>query len=556
MGYLSCNGESAIATCDSYNWSELKSKAIKTRRKQPNKRLNVREFFYEELAAATNGFSAESFLGKGSHGSVYRAVLDDGKLVAAVKKTKLPSNSASSFHHHGGGNCTTPAENEIEILSRVQHPRLVNLLGFCTDDKERKLIVVEYMPNGSLYDLLHSASRPPGWTRRVRFGLQVAKAVYALHASNPPVIHRDIKSSNVLIDQDRNARLGDFGLALRGHVEDVRVKCTPPAGTLGYLDPGYLAPGDLTAKSDVFSFGILLLEIISGRNAIDVNYSPPSIVDWAVPAVKRGDYAEICDRRIGPPADPAVIRHLAVLAARCVRSTAEKRPSMAEVVEGLKVVRRRAHAPPIWNNFRQRVRCVENEEPLLCHREVYDGSEVDLVKIPSTAAVTVTPQGVSRRNRKVSSVSGSECKSRSTSDSSKSCSSDKGKRVVRSKSIGSVNEIKVGPESESNIGDSNTVAAVVGGGTRRSGVAVKVVPAVVRLSKSRSLGVSRSQRVVLQRFVFEFERDPRPGPPQGPGPGPARSAKEFDMSKLVHGLDDEKSDKKLLEKPLVTGAVK
>ncbi|XP_062097141.1 serine/threonine-protein kinase-like protein At1g28390 [Humulus lupulus] len=558
MGYLSCNAESAISTCDTYNWPELKSKANKIRRR-PNKQLfkKIREFTYEELASATDDFSTESFLGKGSHGSVYRAVLDNGKLIAAVKKTKQLSSSTPSlyFNASGPGNCTTPAENEIEILSRVQHPRLVNLLGFCTDSMDRKLIVVEYMPNGSLYDLLHSgSSRPPGWTRRIRFGYQVAKAVHALHQSNPPVIHRDIKSSNVLIDHDGNARLGDFGLSLRGHVEDVLVKCTPPAGTLGYLDPGYLAPGDLTAKSDVFSFGILLLEIISGRNAIDVNYSPPSIVDWAVPVIKRGDYAVICDRRIGPAADPALIRQLAVLAARCVRSTAEKRPPMVEVVECLKVVRKRAHAPPIWNNFRQRVRCVEGEEPLLCHREVYDVSEVDVLKVPETAP---TGQAASRRNRKLSSAAGAQNGNRTTTSSSSSKSKSgtisttcitKVERVVRSKSIGSVNEIEVGvgPESETSlgvgVGDNNSGSC----GVRRSGVAVKMAPAVVRLSKSRSLGVSRSQqqsqRVVVQRFVLEFERDP------------SRSTTEFDMSKLVISSLDDKSDRKILEEPLVTTA--
>ncbi|KAF4356454.1 hypothetical protein CsatB_007691 [Cannabis sativa] len=554
MGYLSCNAESAVATCDTYNWPELKNKANKIRRR-PNKQLikKIREFSYDELAAATDGFSAESFLGKGSHGSVHRAVLDDGKLIAAVKKTKQPSNSTPTTLHHFKfnaascpGNCTTPAENEIEILSRVQHPRLVNLLGFCTDSMDRKLIVVEYMPNGSLYDLLHSgSSRPPGWTRRVRFGYQVAKAVHALHTSNPPVIHRDIKSSNVLIDHDGDARLGDFGLSLRGHVEDVLVQCTPPAGTLGYLDPGYLAPGDLTAKSDVFSFGILLLEIISGRNAIDVNYSPPSIVDWAVPVIKRGDYAGICDRRIGPPANPALIRQLAVLAARCVRSTAEKRPSMVEVVECLKVVRKRAHAPPIWNNFRQRVKCVENKEPLLCHREVYDVSEIDVLKVLETAAAG---QGVSRRDRKISSgtASGAQSGNGTTFSYSNNINGSRGtastttitkvERVVRSKSIGSVNEIEVGlgPEPEtSNSGPS--------AGGRRSGVTVKMAPAVVRLSKSRSLGGSRSnsqeqqqqQRVVVQRYVLEFERDP------------SCSSTEFDMSKLVISLDDN-SDRKML----------
>ncbi|KAF2291608.1 hypothetical protein GH714_026123 [Hevea brasiliensis] len=225
MGYLSCNAESAIATCDPYNW-DRKRRKNKTNGNKPNKPIKIREFTYPELVKATNGFSAESFLGKGSHGTVYRGSLDDGRLIVAVKKT-YPNPS-------------------------------ITIHSFCVDSKGRKLLVVEYMPNGSLYSLLHYSSRPPGWTRRVRFALQIAKAVQALHFANPPVIHRDIKSSNVLIDENWNARLGDFGLALRGHVEDVRIKCTPPAGTLGYIDPGYLAPGDLSTKSDVFSFGILL----------------------------------------------------------------------------------------------------------------------------------------------------------------------------------------------------------------------------------------------------------------------------------------------------------
>ena len=360
MGYLSCNAHSSIATCHPHH--------------KPLAATPIRHFPYADIVAAANGFSSDTFLGRGSHGRVYRATLDAGKLLAAVKTTKLVATSTSKNHATkctGCGNCTSPAENEIEILSQIPSPRLVNLIGFSTDPNGNKLLVVEYMPNGSLHDLLHSVKKPPGWNRRVRFALQVAKAVRELHSSNPPVIHRDVKSSNVLIDQEWNARLGDFGLALRGHVEDVRVKCTPPAGTLGYLDPCYLAPEDLSAKSDVFSFGILLLEIISGRNAIDVNFSPPSVVDWAVPLIKIGDFAGICDRRIGPPPDPAVVRQLAVLAARCVRSTAEKRPSMAEVVECLNLARKRIRASPIWNSLRRRVARVESALP------VFDGNDCD-----------------------------------------------------------------------------------------------------------------------------------------------------------------------------------
>lgn len=363
------------------------------------------------------------------------------------------------------------------------------------------------MPNGSLYDLLHSSSRPPGWARRVRFALQIAKAVQALHASNPPVIHRDIKSSNVLIDEYWKARLGDFGLALRGHVEDVHVKCTPPAGTLGYLDPAYLAPGDLSAKSDVFSFGILLLEIISGRNAIDVNYSPPSVVDWAVPLIKKGDLGAICDNRVASMPDPVVIRNLSVLAARCVRSTAEKRPGMAEVVEGLKLVNRRIRAPPIWNHLRRRVGRVEEGDV------VVDRSEEEVsVNVHKTVKVG------SRRNSKVSSVSRVEYGSETIGSV--------GDRVIRSKSIGSFGEIKMGSDYS---------------WRKPGGVAVKMP--VVKLSKSRSMGVLHGPRLVHYKkrgFFLEF--------------GTESDSREYDvgpMRNMFIGLD-EKLEQKIQEKPLVS----
>ncbi|KAK7282872.1 hypothetical protein RIF29_11966 [Crotalaria pallida] len=450
MGYFSCNAESAIATCDPHCWDLKKSSTTAT--SPPI----ITIFNYTDLVAATNSFSADNFLGKGSHGSVYKATLHSGKLIAAVKTTKLPTSS--SRHHHtttcsGCGHCTSPAENEIEILSHVTSPRIVNLIGFSTDQNDTKLIVVEYMPNGSLHELLHSTtSRPPGWARRVKLTLQVARAVQALHSSNPPVIHRDIKSSNVLIDYERRARLGDFGLALRGHVEDVRVKCTPPAGTLGYLDPCYLAPEDLSAKSDVFSFGILLLEIISGRNAIDVNYSPPSVVDWAVPLIRRGEFDGICDRRIGAPADAAVVRELAVLAARCVRKTAERRPSMAEVVECVKNARRRIGAVAVWGGLRRRVARVERFE----FGDFDRREEVGRV---------VKGGGSRRRNGKVSSVAGVEYQGESSNQMSN--------RVVRCKSIGSGSTMK-------SVLDSDRIE-------RKKGQ--KAIMPGTRLKKSKSMGI-------------------------------------------------------------------
>ncbi|KAK6933909.1 Protein kinase domain [Dillenia turbinata] len=319
MGYLSCKAESSILTSNSQTPKHSKHNQTQTHQQKP---IKIQEFQYTDLEAATNNFSEQSLLGKGSHGSVYKAVLKSGRLVAVKKPSK------------SGPESTSEVENEIDILSRIQSPRLVNLVGFTNDvSRKNRLLVVEFMSNGTLYDVIHSSSRIPTWGRRIRLALQTAKAIDTLHSCAPPVIHRDIKSANVLIDRNFNARLGDFGLAIRCHVDDYRLLSTPPAGTIGYLDPCYVTPDNLSTKTDVFSFGILLLEIISARKAIDVGHSPPSIVDWAIPLIKKGKLLAIYDPRIAPPKDPLVRKQLAVIAAKCVRSSRERRPSMKEVVE-------------------------------------------------------------------------------------------------------------------------------------------------------------------------------------------------------------------------------
>ncbi|XVF79663.1 hypothetical protein PTKIN_Ptkin15bG0007700 [Pterospermum kingtungense] len=318
MGYLSCKAESAVSIITtSTNTQNSSSKAATNKQEKP---IKIQQFDYGDLEAATNGFSEQRLLGKGSHGSVYKAVLR-GRHVAI----KRPCSRNQETHPE--------ADNEIEILSRIQSPGLVNLLGFTNGTKDR-LLVVEFMSNGTLYDVLHScnSSRPLNWGRRIRLALQVAKALETLHSQKPPIIHRDVKSANVLIDRNFNARLGDFGLALSCGVDDYRLRSTPPAGTIGYLDPCYVTPDNLSTKTDVFSFGILLLEIISGRKAIDVAHSPPSVVDWAIPLIKKGKIVAVYDPRIVPPKDPIVRKQLAVIAAKCVRSCRERRPAMKEVV--------------------------------------------------------------------------------------------------------------------------------------------------------------------------------------------------------------------------------
>lgn len=343
MGYLSCNSDSAVSISDSKNTqNKKKKKKIST----TSSSRFIREFSHSDLEAATNGFSDKKLLGKGSHGLVYKGVLPGGRLVAVKKSSRSPRCLASSSSSSENSN---EIENEIEILSRLQNPRLVNLVGFTTGECRDRLLVVEFMANGTLFDALHTDPRPPGWGRRVKMALQTAKAIRALHSLDLPVIHRDIKSANVLIDRNSNARLGDFGLALRCQHDDYRLRSTPPAGTMGYLDPGYVTPDHLSPKTDVFSFGILLLEMISGRKAIDVAYSPPYIVEWAIPLVRRGKLLAMYDPRIQPPKDPRVMKQLAVVATKCVRSCRERRPSMDEVVECLSELSKSVPLHP-WTN--------------------------------------------------------------------------------------------------------------------------------------------------------------------------------------------------------------
>ncbi|XXG61105.1 hypothetical protein AAC387_Pa04g2842 [Persea americana] len=478
MGYFTCRKESAVATCNSYNRG-IHQKKKKKRKSKADKAENfsgLRLFSYEELESATNGFSSENLLGKGSHGSVYKAVLDKGKLVVAVKKNTVSSSSSEENNSNSSSSynptTTTPGENEIEILSRIRNPGLVNIVGFSVGSNEKRLIVVEFMTNGTLYDHLHCNLRLPSWGKRVRFALQTAKAVEALHSANPPVIHRDIKSSNVLVDENWNARLGDFGLALRGHVEDVRLRSTPPAGTLGYLDPGYLTPQNLSTKSDVFSFGILLLEIISGRNAIDVNYSPPSVIDWALPLIKQGEFNSLYDPRIGPPKDLLVRRQLAVLASRCVKSIAEIRPSMGEVVNCLKIVSKRS-CSPIWNNLTNRMKKSAQDE-----LEV-DGSSISIGSIENISMELKPVSRNSLRSRKVSNVQSGVNFVKEPVVSVVGCSSCTDMTHLLS-------EMNLGSDSK----EGNPLA------TGKMGLPVRMTG--TKLRRSRSVGISRTGRVVRE----------------------------------------------------------
>lgn len=462
MRYLSCKAEDSVITCRSIsNVAEMggnvedKAETEVWRNWRGNRSIQV--FPYSDLESATSYFSDERLLGRGSHGSVYRAVIKPPGYFVAVKRPSRSQNFLVLDRNE--------VENEIEILSKIYNPRLVNLIGFSTYEevnyppnlnsssvrRRERLLVVEYMPNGNLYELLHSNSRPPGWRRRIQLALQTAKAIHALHSCSPPIIHRDVKSANVLIDSDFNARLGDFGLALiaaeEGEKGDlvlnspslISLRSTPPAGTLGYLDPGYITPENLSTKTDVFSFGILLFEIISGRKAIDVAHSPPSVVEWAVPLLRKGKVLSLYDPRISPPRDPSTRKQLACLAASCVRSSKDKRPSMEEVIVCLKILYKSLSSKNWTSNLSVRNPCLMVEA-------------VDITKLKNPSSIEIEEAASSSPDRGSSDSFERETTTRKSPSSSKAVHPIRNARDL-SKSSGSMNgrnlmDLMLAPDSE------------------------------------------------------------------------------------------------------------
>ncbi|CAA0408304.1 putative serine/threonine-protein kinase-like protein CCR4 RLK-Pelle-CR4L family [Arabidopsis thaliana] len=300
------------------------------------------EFSIDELALATDGFSFRFHLGIGSFGSVYQGVLSDGRHVA-IKRAELtnPTLSGTTMRHRRADK-DSAFVNELESMSRLNHKNLVRLLGFYEDTEER-ILVYEYMKNGSLADHLHNPQFDPlTWQTRLMIALDAARGIQYLHEFVvPPVIHRDIKSSNILLDATWAAKVSDFGLSQMGPTEedDVSHLSLHAAGTLGYIDPEYYKFQQLTTKSDVYSFGVVLLELLSGHKAIHNNEdeNPRNLVEYVVPYILLDEAHRILDQRIPPPTPYEIeaVAHVGYLAAECLMPCSRKRPSMVEVVSKL-----------------------------------------------------------------------------------------------------------------------------------------------------------------------------------------------------------------------------
>ncbi|XP_057541876.1 proline-rich receptor-like protein kinase PERK4 [Amaranthus tricolor] len=289
--------------------------------------FNKSTFTYDELAAATNGFDKSYMLGQGGFGYVYKGILPNGKEIA-VKSLKT-----------GSGQGEREFQAEVEIISRVHHRHLVSLVGYCISGGQR-MLVYDFVPNDTLEYHLHKKGELD-FPTRLRIALGSAKGLAYLHEDcHPRIIHRDIKASNILLDENYEAMVADFGLAKLTTDTNTHVS-TRVMGTFGYLAPEYASSGKLTEKSDVFSFGVMLLEVITGRRPVDPNmtYMEDSLVDWLRPllakSLETGNYHEFVDPRLEGNYDPHLMKRMVACAAASIRHSGKRRPKMSQIVRAL-----------------------------------------------------------------------------------------------------------------------------------------------------------------------------------------------------------------------------
>ncbi|CAH8281921.1 unnamed protein product [Eruca vesicaria subsp. sativa] len=284
-----------------------------------------RNFTYEELAAATDDFNPENMIGKGGHAEVYKGVLPDGETVAIKKlmsHAKEEEERVSDFL------------SELGIIAHVNHPNAARLRGFSSD---RGLhFVLEYAPHGSLATMLFGSEECLEWKIRYKVALGIADGLSYLHNVCPRrIIHRDIKASNILLSRDYNAQISDFGLAKWLPENWPHHVVFPIEGTFGYMAPEYFIHGIVDEKIDVFAFGVLLLEIITSRRAVDTA-SRQSIVAWAKPFLEKNSVEDIVDPRLGNEFDPTEMKRVMLTASMCIHHIATMRPDMTRVVQLLR----------------------------------------------------------------------------------------------------------------------------------------------------------------------------------------------------------------------------
>ncbi|CAN6295888.1 unnamed protein product [Urochloa humidicola] len=286
-----------------------------------------RWFELGELEVATGGFCAENIVGEGGYGTVYRGVLAGGEVVA-VKDL---------FDHKG--QAEKEFKVEVEAIGKVRHKHLVGLIGYCAEGPKRMLLY-EFVENGNLEQWLHGDVGPVSpltWDIRMKIAVGTAKGIAYLHEGlEPKVVHRDIKSSNILLDKNWNPKVSDFGMA-KVLGSGSSYVTTRVMGTFGYVAPEYASTGMLNESSDVYSFGVLLMELVSGRSPVDYNRpaGEVNLVEWFRGMVGSRRVEDLVDPRVAAPPPPRVLNRVLLVCLRCIDADAHKRPRMGQIVHML-----------------------------------------------------------------------------------------------------------------------------------------------------------------------------------------------------------------------------
>lgn len=298
----------------------------------PDMRANEGNFFattknfsYNELKLATDNFDRSKKIGRGGFGTVYKGTLKHGKEVAIKTLDTESKQGLREFL------------TEIETISNVRHPNLVQLIGCCVHGSNR-MLVYEYLENSSLDRVLIGRSRTMNleWSKRSAICMGAARGLTYLHEElMPHIVHRDIKASNILLDKDFMPKIGDFGLA-KLFPDNITHISTKIAGTTGYLAPEYALGGQLTLKADVYSFGVLVLEVVSGRGSSSLNFGTMSklLLEWAWQLYEEGKLLELVDPEMKEFPQEEVIKYIKV-ALFCTQSNANRRPLMSQVIDML-----------------------------------------------------------------------------------------------------------------------------------------------------------------------------------------------------------------------------
>lgn len=295
--------------------------------------IAVPEITVDELREVTDNFSQNSLIGEGSYGPVYHGILKNGR-DSAIKKLdarKQPDQELLA---------------QVSMVSRLKHENVVELVGYCVDGSLR-VLAYEFATVGSLHDILHGKKGVKGaqpgpvltWTQRVKIAVGAAKGLEYLHEkAQPSIIHRDIKSSNVLLFDDFTAKIADFDLSNQAPDMSARLHSTRVLGTFGYHAPEYAMTGQSTQKSDVYSFGIVLLELLTGRKPVDhtLPRGQQSLVTWATPRLSEDKVKQCVDPRLKGDYPPKAVAKMAAVAALCVQYEADFRANMSIIVKALR----------------------------------------------------------------------------------------------------------------------------------------------------------------------------------------------------------------------------